>query len=84
MGIKKLIKKLHHYLDSGEQKKAAQCDRIDDLLEALKKKEKKLKKNLESEKNHSTKRKLQINLKVVQVQMKKCTARRDELKKKCK
>ncbi len=44
MGIKKLIEKLHHYLDSGEQKKTAQCDRIDDLLEALKKKETKLKK----------------------------------------
>ena len=47
MGIKKILRELQKNLEKGDKKKAQiHCERIDDLLEKLKKKETKLKKKL--------------------------------------
>ncbi|MFC1388978.1 MAG: hypothetical protein G8D81_17955 [gamma proteobacterium symbiont of Clathrolucina costata] len=62
----------------------AKCDRIDELLGQLEKKEQRLKKKLDEEKNSKKYKRLKTDLKIVQAQLKKGTKRRDELSKKCK
>ncbi len=81
MGLKKLLKNLNQYLDKGKKKKKNQvtCERIDKLLEQLKAKEKKLKKQLEKEKNTSKRKRIKTELKVISLQIKKGNKRRDEL-----
>jgi len=80
MGIKKLFKHLNEYLDKGNKKKSRViCDRIDHLLEQLKKKEKKLKKQLDKEKHTSKRKRIKTELKVIALQVKKGVKRRKEL-----
>jgi len=83
MPLDKLIKKLEGYLSKGERKKLAHCERIDDLLEKLGKKEQKLQKKMANEKSASKRKKLKIELKIISVQKRKGIARREELEKKC-
>lgn len=84
MPLDKLIKKLEGYLTKGERKKPAHCERIDDLLEKLGQKEKKIEKKLAKEKSARKRKKLKIELKIISVQKRKGAARRKEFEKKCK
>ena len=84
MGINKILRKLEKNLDKGGKKKAqVHCERIDDLLDKLKKKETKLKKALASEKNKHKRKELTLELKIVSLELKKGTKRRKELAEKC-
>ena len=79
MPIDELFKQLGNYLDKGERKKKARCERIDILLDKLKHKEKTLEKKLSKEKAPDKRKRLQIELKVVREQRKKGQKRRKEL-----
>lgn len=83
MGIEKLLKDLTDYLDKGERKKKAHCERIDELLAKLEEKEAKLTKKLEKEKDTVKRKRLKTELKIVAVQRKKGVQRREELDTKC-
>lgn len=83
MGLKKLLANLNEYLDKGERKKKAHCDRIDALLDKLGEKEKKLEKKLDAEKNPGKRKQLKLELKIVKAQRKKGSKRRNQLRKKC-
>ncbi len=83
MGIEKLLKDLTDYLDKGERKKKAHCERIDELLAKLEEKEAKLTKKLEKEKDTVKRKRLNTELKIVAVQRKKGAQRREELDTKC-
>lgn len=82
MGINKLIKNLQNQLSKGEKKGKASLDQIDDLLGELKQKEKKLSHKLDKETNSSKRKSLKLELKIVQVQLKKGKARRAQLARK--
>jgi uncharacterized protein YgiM (DUF1202 family) len=84
MGIEKLLKNLNDYLDKGEKKKTAQCNRIDDLLVKLEEKKHKLEKKLAAENNVTKKKRLMTEVKIVTLQLKKGYKRRNELSEKCK
>ncbi|MBW9257428.1 MAG: hypothetical protein K1566_05085 [Candidatus Thiodiazotropha sp. (ex. Lucinisca nassula)] len=84
MKINELLDNLKKRLEKAELSDQAKCDRIDDLLEQLKKKEQRLKKKLDEEKNSKKYKRLKTDLKIVQAQLKKGTQRRDELSNKCK
>lgn len=84
MGIEKLLDSLKDYLDKGEAKKKAHCDRIDELLAKLEEKEIKLRQKVENETNETKKKRLNTELKIIAVQRKKGAARREELSDKCK
>jgi hypothetical protein len=83
MELGKLLGNLKTYLKEGEKKKRVQCDRIDDILEKLAEKEKKLQKKLAKEKSASKRRQMSTDLKIIVVQRRKGLARREELKNKC-
>jgi len=84
MGIDSLLDNLKEYLDKGEKKKKAHCDRIDELLEKLAEKEEKLQQKVDLETNESKRKRLKTELKIISVQRKKGAARREELSDKCK
>jgi hypothetical protein len=84
MGINKILQSLNNYLDKGEKKSRAKCERIDDLLVQLKEKRDVLKSKLEKEKSAGKRKRLKTDLKIIEVQLKKGAKRRDELAKKCK
>jgi Skp family chaperone for outer membrane proteins len=83
VGIEKLLKDLKDYLDKGERKKKAHCERIDELLAKLEEKEAKLTRKLEKEKDSIKRKRLKTELKIVAVQRMKGAQRRDELNSKC-
>ena len=83
MGIEKLLKDLTDYLDKGERKKKAHCERIDELLAKLEEKEAKLTKKLEKEKDTVKRKRLKTELKIVAVQRKKGAQRREPSDTKC-
>lgn len=85
MGVNKILRDLQKNLKKGDKKKAhVHCERIDDLLDKLKKKESKLKKKLATEKNKHKRKQLTLELKIVSLEHKKGTRRRKELADKCK
>ncbi len=85
MGAKNLLEKLHKYLDRGESNKdAVRCDQIDIILDKLEKKEQKLRKKLDAEKDKSKQRELSMEMRIISLQRKKGSKRRKELKDKCK
>ena len=84
MPIEKIVKQLGDYLDKGERKNKAHCERIDGLLGKLKEKEAKLQKKLSEEDDPDKKKRLKIDLKIVEAQRKKGKKRRKELDVKCK
>lgn len=85
MGAKKLLDKLNKYLDKGESRTdAVRCEQIDLILEKLEKKERKLKSKLESEKDKSTRKQLEMEVRIIALQRKKGSKRRKELQEKCK
>ena len=81
--ISKVLSKLHDYLDQGERKKKAHCERIDSLLNKLKDKEHNLEKKLAAENDPAKKKRLKMELKVVAAQRKKGQKRRKEIDDKC-
>lgn len=85
MGVDKLLKKIQKHLDKGEKdNEKIRCERIDFLLEKLKKKEQKLTKKLADEKNKNKRKQLNMERRIVSLELKKGTKRRKELKDKCK
>ena len=84
MPIDEVLKRLNSYLNKGERKKKAHCERIDTLLNKLKEKENHLEKKLSNEKDPDKRKRLKIELKVVTAQRKKGQKRRKELNAKCK
>jgi Skp family chaperone for outer membrane proteins len=81
MGLEKIIKQLKHYLNDSDGKNKAVCAHIDELLEKLEKKEKKLHEKIEAEDNSDARKKLKTELKVVQLQIKKGHKKRKEIRK---
>ena len=85
MGAKKLLEKLHKYLDKGESRTdAVRCEEIDHILDKLAKKEKKLKSKLGSEKDKDKRKQLEMEMRIIALQRKKGSKRRKELQEKCK
>ncbi len=85
MDINKLLEKLRKYLDKGEKNRAAvRCEQIDSILEKLDKKEQRLRKNLDNEKNKSKRKQMSMEVRILSLQRKKGIKRRKELKSKCK
>lgn len=84
MPIDDVLKRLNSYLNKGERKKKAHCERIDTLLSKLKEKEISLEKKLANEKDPDKRKRIKIDLKVVTAQRKKGKKRRKELDVKCK
>ncbi len=83
MPISSLLTKLNDYLDKGERKKKAHCERIDYLLEKLKEKQKELEDKLATENDSGKRKRLKTELRVVEAQRKKGRMRREELEVKC-
>lgn len=83
MKIESLLQNLKKKLKKAELSDKVKCDRIDELLIQLEKKQKRLQGKLENEKNSSKYKRLKTELKVVQAQLKKGKKRRQELGKKC-
>lgn len=81
MPLDKLLKKLEGYLSKGKQKKPAYSEQINDFLEKLGKKEKKLQKKLTKIKSTRKRKKLKLELKIISVQKRKGAARLKELEK---
>jgi uncharacterized protein (DUF4415 family) len=71
MGLSKLIKNLQKSLASEADKKHASRERIEELLDQLEKKEKKLKSKLAKEKNPKKRKELKLQTKIVSTQRKK-------------
>ncbi len=85
MGAKKLLEKLQKYLLTGEKRtNSARCEQIDLILNKLEKKEHKLRKKLDSEKDKGQRKRLGMELRILSLQRKKGKKRRKELEKKCK
>lgn len=85
MVLGKLIKKLNKHLNKVKKSDdEISCERIDTLLEQIKKKERKLKTSLAEEKDKSERKHLKLELRIVSAERKKGLKRRSELKKKCK
>ncbi len=84
MPLDKLLTKLNDYLDEGQRKKKAHCERIDDLLLKLKEKQKDLEARLAKETDSAKKKRLKAEIKVVEAQRKKGQKQRVELEVKCK
>jgi rubrerythrin len=83
MGTKKLLKKLGKYLDNADMDEREHCDQLDELLDKIRKKEEKLKSKLEGESDPEERKHLKTELKIVALQLKRGTARREELGEKC-
>jgi Rad3-related DNA helicase len=84
MVLGKVIKKLQEYLDKAGRKKAVSCDAVDDLLQQLEEKRKKLEKRLEKEDHGRKRRELKLDLKIVTAELKRGKQRRKELRNRCK
>ncbi len=85
MGLNKLIKKLKQNLHKGKKSKHnISCERIDELLEKIKRKERKLQAMLAEEDDKSERKHLKLELKIASAEHRKGLKRRRELEKKCK
>ncbi len=85
MGLKKLLKEIQKYFDQADEGVEGSCDRIDELLKKLIKKERRLTSKLQEAKESGQKDKiksLKMDLKVTRLQIKKGFKRRKELKNK--
>ena len=82
MKIDSLLQNLKKLLDKAVLSDKAKCNRIDELLAQLKKKETRLQAKMKEEKDSKKYKRLKTDLKIVRAQLKKGTKRRDELSKK--
>jgi len=84
MAAKKLLEKLHKYLLKGENRTdAVRCEQIDLILDKLEKKERRSRKNLDTEKDKGKRKQLDMEVRIISLQRKKGIKRRRELGKKC-
>ncbi len=79
MGTKKLLKKLDKHLDNADMDVREHCELLDELLDKIKKREDKLQSKLENESDPAERKHLKTELKIVALQLKRGTARREEL-----
>ena len=80
MGLGKLIKKLQKNLAKGEKNdNKDNLEHIDELLERIKHKEKKLKESLSAEKDKSERKHLKLELKIASLEYRKGLKQREEL-----
>ncbi|MBE9561212.1 MAG: hypothetical protein IMF15_10515 [Proteobacteria bacterium] len=85
MGLDKLIKKLQFNLNKGKKSKSdVSCEKIDDLLDKIKKKERKLKTMLAEEDDKTERKHLKLELKIASAERRKGLKHRRELGKRCK
>ncbi|MET0106164.1 MAG: hypothetical protein ABW072_13630 [Sedimenticola sp.] len=77
MGLEKLVKKVKACLDK-DGKKKTHCDALESLLDKLKEKESKLQKKLSKETDPKKRKHLNLELKIIHVQMKKGKKRLEE------
>ena len=71
MGLKKLLKKLGHFLDDEDQVKKPDCEDIKELLEKLLKKRSKLEKKLDEETSSRQRKSLKLDLKITKAELEK-------------
>ena len=71
MGIEKLIKKLSELLADNLDSDGQYCENIKELLEKLEKKKNKLDKKLKDTDDVSKRKKIKLELKIVEAQLKK-------------
>lgn len=84
MGATKLLENLRKYLRKANRTDAVRCEQIDLILDKLEKKEHRLRKKLDTEKNRGKRKQLDIEVRIISLQRKKGIKRRRELEKKCK
>jgi hypothetical protein len=82
MGLKKLFKSLQKSISSKSGKKLTSSEYIAELLGALEKKEKKLKRKLAKAETPKQRKDLKLQLKIISTQCSKGRARLKELEKK--
>jgi len=80
MGINKILKDLHKLFSKNKIKKS-HCEELNDLLQELEKKSKKLKSDIASESSGKARKKLKTELKIVKVQLRKGREKLGSLKK---
>ena len=80
MKLKKLLKKLKRYIDSDNEKLIAKDEALSKVLKKLKRKELKLQKQFDREKNGEERELLEQELKIVHEQRKKGIALLSELR----
>ena len=71
MGIEKLMKKLSELLADNLDSDGRYCEDIEELLEKLEKKKNKLEKKLKETENVSKRKKIKLELKIVDAELKK-------------
>ncbi len=82
MDLDKLIKKLKSNLDKGKKNKHdISCERIDELLDKIKKKQRKLKSMLAEEDDKTERKHIKLELKIASVEIRKGLKRRKEIEK---
>ena len=81
MGFKKLIKSVQEILSSETESTHASRERIEELLDELETKEKKLNHKLSEEEDRSKRKDLKLKLKIISTQRNKGMAILDEMEK---
>ncbi|MES9872589.1 MAG: hypothetical protein ABW146_05725 [Candidatus Sedimenticola sp. 6PFRAG7] len=80
MGLEKLVKKVKACLTKDGKKNKSHCDALSSLLEKLEEKEVKLQKKLAKETDPKKRKHLNLELKIINVQLSKGRKRLDEVK----
>lgn len=78
MGIKKIIKNINHFFGQ-EEPEQGNLEIIDELLEELTNKIKKLEHKLENEDKKSKRKHLKLDIRIARAELKKASERRQEL-----
>lgn len=71
MGLEKLVKKLTELMADEQDTERYNCDDIREVLEKLKKKKRKLEKKLKDADEASTRKKIKLEIKIIDAQLKK-------------
>ena len=84
MKLAKILRKLDRLFKKGEESNSVRCEKLDDLLDELKSKEKKIGNVLLKEGDPEMRKKLKLEAKIISMELAKARQRRKELGKKCK
>ena len=79
MGINKIIQNIESIFEKNEINES-NCATLNDLLNELETKRKKIEAKIETEKNKKKRKKLKMKLKIIKLQLKKGYSKRDEAK----
>ena len=71
MGLEKLVQKLGELMADEQDNERYNCDDIQEVLEKIKKKKQKLEKKLKDTDDVSTRKKIKLELKIIDAQLKK-------------